>query len=197
MCSRPLSQNNRLVFLWCFWLPQLCSLYASGPHFPLSVGPWDWLITSFVPEGKRGMSTWLILSVWGLSDEGAFSIFLSLSLPGRTSGPLHTHLVFNSDKWVHFLKSIRSVIRKVRCEGFFLLQENSCMQSDGVLSWTFLLFFFFCTNGINCAWHSRVVLSIFWVWWLVFVPDLSDDDCTSSVSIVAGNKTWDVVACCL
>lgn len=129
VCSRPRSQNNRLVFLWCFWPPQLCSVHASGPLLPLSVGPWDWLITSFVSEGKRGMSAWLLLSVWGLSDEGA------RTLPGRTSGPLHTHLVFNSDKWVHFLKSIRSVFRKWGTRAFFLY---SCRQSD--LSWSFLLF---------------------------------------------------------
>lgn len=73
-----------------FWLPQLCLLYASGPLFPLSMGPWDWLITSFVREGKKRMSTWLILSVWGWTDKGVFFSLLSswthLRATSRASG---------------------------------------------------------------------------------------------------------------
>lgn len=55
---------------------------------------------------------------------GGWVFFFLFPLPGRTSGPLHARLVFNSDKRSNFLKSIRSVIRKVRCEGFFFVTRE-------------------------------------------------------------------------
>lgn len=121
--------------LQCFWSPQRCSLHVSGPRFPVSVGPWDWLITSFVPEGKRGMSTWLILTVCWWRDEKVF-FFL---FPGHTSGPLHPRLLFNHDKWSNFLKALGRSLAKWGVSLSFvseLLQRSQGMP----FSWLLLLF---------------------------------------------------------
>lgn len=109
--------------LQCFWPPQLCSLHVSGPHFLVSVGLWGWLITSFVPQGKRGMSRWLILTVCRWREEEIFFPFPSLHFPGLTSGSLHPQLLFNNDKWSNFLKALGRSLGKWGVRAFFCLSR--------------------------------------------------------------------------
>lgn len=66
-----------------------------------------------------------------MEGRGDFFPFPSLHFPGLTSGSLHPQLLFNHDKWSNFFKSIRSVVRKVRCEGFLLSQQSSCSVVRG------------------------------------------------------------------
>lgn len=202
LCCRIPPRNNQPVISECFWTPQLRSLFASGPLFPLSMGLWDWLITSFVPEGKRGMSTWLILSLAWWRMEGGGGVFF----PNFLSSPfldapqaLNRHVLFLTvTNELIFWKALGRSLGKRDVRAFLCRKRALACQSGGAFSPSPIVSaIFFCTNGTNCAWRSRVILSIFWAWWEAFVPDLSDVDCSSSVTIVAGEETWDVVACCL
>lgn len=92
--------------------------------------------------------------------KGAFwGFFLSSPFPGRSSGPLHACLVFNSDKWSNFLKSIRSAIRKQTFFGMGVVGgalPNSYYVP--VRWWVYPdLFYFICTNRITFAFHSMVM----------------------------------------
>lgn len=192
-CAAAVAWNNRLAFFLCFLATSALLTVCLWPSLPSLRGTMDWLITSFVPEGKRGISTWLILSVWGWRDEGVF-FFPPLSLPGRTLGPLYACLAFNSDGWSHFVKCIRSVIRKVRCEGLFVKRALACSQLVPSFPWSFLLFASELKGPIvprTAGWFP----AYFWIWWWAFVSDLSDAGLRSSVAIVAGKETWDVVRC--
>lgn len=132
LCCRIPPQNNQPVFSECFWTPQLHSLFASGPLFPLSVGLRDWLITSFVPEGKRGMSTWLILSLAWWRMEGGGGVFFS---PDFLSSPfldapqaLYTHVLFLTvTNELIFWKALGWSLGKRGVGAFSLPQESSCM----------------------------------------------------------------------
>lgn len=172
----------------CLW-PPLPSLRGTSRLI-------DNFICSWREEGDEYMTYPLCVGIeWR---GGRFPFFLFLSLPGCTSGPLYTHLVFNSDKWAHFFwKALGRSLGKRGVRTFFFFCHKRTLACSQTCPFLVISAIFLCANGINCAWHSRVDLSIFWAWWLVFVPDLSDENCTSSVAIVAGKKTWDVVACCL
>lgn len=109
--------------LQCFWPPQLCSLHVSGPHFLVSVGLWGWLITSFVPQGKRGMSRWLILTVCRWREEEIFfpfPLYIFLDSPQA----LFTHSFFSTmTNGLIFLKALGRSLGKWGVRAFFCLSR--------------------------------------------------------------------------
>lgn len=118
------SSFKRSAFIFAvFWLPQLLSAFASGSHFPLSVGRGliDNFICSWREGGVRGwVHDWSSLYL----DEGTrrwfFSVPLLLFVPSRThlKASSRTSCFFKRDKPSLFLKSVRSVVRKVSWEAF-------------------------------------------------------------------------------
>lgn len=167
---------------------------ASGPFLPLC--GMARLIDNFICSWREAGDQYDLSFLCGDGETRGRSFSIFSPLPGRTSGPLHARLSFNSDEWSHFSKSVRSVIKNVRCEGFFC--RCSALACRQVMS-VFLLISSLSlhANETNCVSHSRVTPSIFWRWCWAFVPDLSDVDCCIWVSIVAGKETWDGVVCCL
>lgn len=123
------ASDNRLVFFCVFFAASALLTVPLAPSF-LSVGWSDWLITSFVLEGKKGISMTRPFCVGTERQGGVFLYFFLLFLDAPQG--LFTHVsVFNSDEWSHFfffLKSVSSVIKNVRCEDFFSfsLLQSSC-----------------------------------------------------------------------
>ena len=105
-----------------------------APSLRGTVGLIDNLICSWMEEGDENMACPLH-EKW--RDKGAFIFLLSLSTSWTHLRPFSRTFCFQQWQTISFLKSIRSVIRKLRC-GCFLSQESSCMQSGG--AWSFVQF---------------------------------------------------------
>lgn len=114
LCCRPLTSSSQLLFFHLFD-HLIFALCASAPLFPLSVGLWEWLISLFVLEAKRGMCTEHIFFVYGYRDEGGVSF---LDVPEAC-------LVFNFDKGSIFFKKTKLVFWGVFCnhKGFACRQK--------------------------------------------------------------------------
>lgn len=131
------SAKQSACILWVFLdasAPLSVCLWPSLPSLCGTAGLIDNFICSWREEGDEYMT----YPFSGMMEDGGwrgcffFSKFPFFPLPGRTSGPLHARLVSNSDKWANFLKSIRSVIRKARCGGFFFAARELLHASQVV-----------------------------------------------------------------